>query len=327
MIQKEERKLWLDFLRGFAMLLVIWGHVAKTEHLFFVVTGSFKMPLFFAITGYVFYCTSVKTFFQKLWTKIAIPWVVLSFVWVKVFFAFITNQPEKISFYLYNFVSGTSLWFMPCFIIAECIQYIIRKCVKTNFKQYLAMLFVSLLGIVMSKYGIGRFAMFDVACISQAFMLFGYWFRNNEAILCENIKINRLLLMLFIYAALILISIKFYPGMAIDVHNNSYYNYMLCGLMTFISLLMLFLILQRINLQSYKLFRWIIFVGQNTLVFYIMHYYPRFVINRILPVIIDSFESLNGYIISFIFICVSMTFITFAINKWFPFLVGKKQLL
>jgi len=50
----KRRQPWLDFLRGFAMLLVIWGHIAKTERMFYVFTGPFKMPLFFAITGYVF---------------------------------------------------------------------------------------------------------------------------------------------------------------------------------------------------------------------------------------------------------------------------------
>ena len=45
-ILNENRKSWIDFLRGLAMLLVIWGHIAKTERMFYVFTGPFKMPLF-----------------------------------------------------------------------------------------------------------------------------------------------------------------------------------------------------------------------------------------------------------------------------------------
>lgn len=53
-IYSLKRKIWVDLLRGFAMLLVIMGHIAKTESIFFLLTSPFKMPLFFAITGYVF---------------------------------------------------------------------------------------------------------------------------------------------------------------------------------------------------------------------------------------------------------------------------------
>ena len=325
MAQSLRRKPWLDWLRGFAMLLVIWGHVAKTEHLFFVITGPFKMPLFFAITGYVFNGKSTKHFFENLWLKIIVPWIILSLVWIKPVFAVLTRHPENIPVYLYDFVSGKILWFMPCIIIAECIHFFIRKCIKKNYVQYAALLTISLLGFVMNGYGIGRFAMFNVACVSQIFMLFGYWFRNNESKLRITIDNRKLFVLVCIYVCLVLLSIMYYPGMAVDVHNNIYYNYLICGTMTFISLLFFLIVSERMNLQVNKLFRWIIFVGQNTLVFYIMHYYPRFVINRLLLITKLSIDDLIGYFFVFILICLIMSITALIVNKWFPFAVGKSR--
>jgi len=214
---------------------------------------------------------------------------------------------------------------MPCIVIAECIYFCIRKYIVSRHGQCIALASVSMLGLVMGHYGIGRFAMFDVACISQAFILFGYWFKNNEITLRENIGNSKLLLLFGIYVALVTMSMILFPGRSIDVHNNRYYSYLLCGVMIFISMLILFVAAPKITCYRNKFLRWVVFVGQNTLVFYIMHYDARIAIGKFLQITKLPFESFIEYFVAFVFICLTMTMASFIINNRFPFVVGKKR--
>ncbi len=50
----SNRKLWIDCLRGIAILFVLYGHLVQGWNDYFVFTSPIKIPLFFVITGYVF---------------------------------------------------------------------------------------------------------------------------------------------------------------------------------------------------------------------------------------------------------------------------------
>ena len=116
-----------------------------------------------------------------------------------------------------------------------------------------------------------------------------------------------------------------FPGKSIDVHNNRYYSYLLCGCMIYTSLLALFMTAPKIDFSNSKFLRWVIFVGQNTLVFYIMHYDARFVIKKFLQATGLLMESFAAYLAAFVFICISMTLAVLVINRWFPLAAGKRN--
>lgn len=321
---KSNRIEWIDLLRGIAMLLVIWGHVDRTDRLFFIITGSFKMPLFFAITGYLFKDRNgdIKQFLSKLLKTIIVPWVILSLIWLKPFYALLRGKIGNIPIYLYNFISGKDLWFMPCIVLAEVIFFLILKLIKDDRLRYLAMCSIAVFGIVLSEFGIGRFAMFDVACTAQAFLMFGYWFKNNEESLRTIISFRRSLILVLIYAGMILLSLALFPGSSIDVHKNRYYNYPLCAAMSFVSLLLLFIIAPKINLKL----NWIRFVGRNTLVFYIVHYHARSLLLHGANLVGFSIpKTFLSYVLVFAYICVSMSIVSIVINRWFPFILGRSK--
>lgn len=59
-IMKNERIQYLDRIKGFAILLVVIGHVyifsfGMTDTLVFKIIGSFHMHLFMFVSGYVAY--------------------------------------------------------------------------------------------------------------------------------------------------------------------------------------------------------------------------------------------------------------------------------
>lgn len=321
-----KRLIWVDFLRGLAMLLVIWGHIDRTDHMFFVLTGPFKMPLFFAITGYLFRGRNgnVRLFAEKLIRTIVVPWIILSLVWLKVLYAVVRGKPELITVYLYRFFSGEDLWFIPCIIIAEIILFVIMKYARTASQRYMVMTIVGITGLILERYvDAAHFAMFDVACVAQLYLMFGYWFKNNEEKLRDVLDWKKITMLVVLYFVLILIACKAFPGMTMDVHIGKYYSYPLCFLLSFVSLLTLFLISPSIK----KGCGWITFAGKNTLVFYICHYYVRRAfafasgsMNIPLP------DTMSTYICKFVIIYVTMAALSMVINRWMPFIVGKPKI-
>lgn len=325
MAQKNNNRLeWIDALRGLAMLLVIWGHIARTEHLFFLLTSPFKMPLFFAIMGYVFNDRKGDTiaFFKNLLMRIIVPWLILSLIWLKIGYAILGGNPERIPRLIYDLFSGESFWFMPCCVICEVITFFLRKFVKEIKLQYLVMAVLAVIGLIMSRYGIGDFAMINVALISQIYMLFGYWFKNCELTIRNRMGTKQILAVSGLYAALIVFSAIAFPGKVMNVHTSRYYSYPLCFFLVFASLLVLFTAVPAIKRFS----KWLLFVGQNTLVFYILHVYARLAIQKAFSVIgYPLSQGFFDYLIRFILVCVMMTIAAMVINRYLPFAAGKKS--
>ena len=315
---------WVDLLRGIAMLLVIWGHVDRTNYLFFAITGPFKMPLFFAITGYVFNDRNgnLKTFFSKLVRSIVVPWVILSLVWLKLLYAVLQGKFSNIPVYVYNFISGKDLWFMPCIIIAEVFFFFVLKVTSKAQIRVLIMITIGALGIVMSEIGVGRFAMIDVACTAQLYLLFGYWFKTNELPLRKLLSVSNCLALGIVYLGLLILSMKMYPGSSIDVHTNRYYNYPLCMTMIFVSLLFLFAVAPWIKVKL----NWIKFVGRNTLIFYIAHYHARSLLSHGINYVGLSIpQTFMSNVLVFAYICISMSIVSLAVNRWAPFILGRSK--
>lgn len=96
-----ERETWLDVLRGFTMLLVIYWHVScftfgyfefETHSTFNIFFSSFRMPMFFFISGFIAYrgihYWDSRTYFSKLNAKLKvqlIPTIVFFVVLMELF--------------------------------------------------------------------------------------------------------------------------------------------------------------------------------------------------------------------------------------------------
>ena len=313
----------MDFLRGFAMLLVIFGHIARPWHMYFVITGPFKIPLFFAINGYVSgNQDNLILFIKKQLKNIVVPWIFLSLVWIKIIRSIIAGNYSNIIVHINKLISGKLFWFIPCILVSNLIQYFIRRYFKRTVTCSVLMVCFGLAGILMVKSKAGNYAMLNIAFLSQLYVLFGYLYRKAEdQIHKANLKAGGVILCL-IYIFLIIVSIEMYPGKSIDVHLGKFYNYFICGMMTAISLFVLFFYADK--RKSFP--RWIVFVGKNTLIFYLLHYYVRRYlsglfgyVNRIAPA--DAL----GFAFEFAVVCFILTVLAIFFNRYFPVLVGRRR--
>lgn len=81
------RVFYIDMLKAFAIVLVVFGHVYSVNDNLYYWVYSFHVPLFFCLSGVFFhYGIGIKEYFQKRWHSTIIPFVffyVLTFLyWV-----------------------------------------------------------------------------------------------------------------------------------------------------------------------------------------------------------------------------------------------------
>ncbi len=261
----SQRKAWIDALRAMAILMVLYGHHAGCAE-FFAFANPVKMPIFFALSGYLFKIKpgGDKAFFKKTFTGIVVPWLVLGVLPIAL--SFPINGIEHAMNSLMEVLSGGILWFLPCFIVSQIVFYYFVKWSKGKTILLVAFCIIaSVIGHILRNNGILTFFMINIALTVQIYFLFGHLFRKHESQLQPLSK--KVGIPLFL--AYILIGILLFPMSKMDVHNAKYICMPIGLSMAFIGLTALFMLAPL--LKSYP--HWVSLVGRNTLVIYIMERY------------------------------------------------------
>lgn len=312
----QSRKAWIDALRAIAIIFVIYGHSVKTLPAFFIITSPIKMPLFFAVSGYLLRPNKewIK-FFDSLIKRVIVPWFVLGLV------VEVLRVPNRGIGYLLDYflkmLSGEVLWFMPCFVLAEILFFCIIKILKRPYRIFIASFISSLLGLWLSSMDLLDYAMINRSLVVQVFFFLGYYFHEKESFF-TSIRWWWLACAALLYFALCIVSMYVFPGKILDVHLNRYYNIPFCFLLISIGCLSLFSIFSRGEVRLPLLS----FIGQNTLILYIWHGYAFLVFGTII-----GWDYPNSWwlaLLRLIWACVFCGLFAVLFNKYLPAFVGKK---
>lgn len=315
-----KRKGWIDALRALAIMLVIMGHQMNGVNEFFVFTSPVKIPLFFAISGYLFKTRDgdSRKFYQNLFIKIIIPWFCLALI----SYIPILIKGESFFVFLGNLVSGKMLWFMPCFVIAEIIFFYVIKLAKLDYLIAIVCVLLTVLGLYLHGLGILDFAMCNRALSVQLFFLIGYLIHKNENML---INLSWKLIGLFggAYVFLTVLSLYLFPNESIDVHQCRYYNYAYCYILIIMGLLFLFTASAKSNFSN----RVLSIIGQNTLVLYIWHGSVIGLFNGLMSLLKINIEFIwVSAIIKTFWAVIVGCIIAHYVSKFVPEIVGKRRL-
>jgi len=136
---KYSRDKQLDAIRGFAIILVVMGHVVAftrpdtfTQSVFFNLIYSFHIPLFFFISGFLVFGRFGPTFIG--WTKKKFMQLIVPYILFTLFYFFIlfspplsSITPARIVQVLFSYTVPDSAWFLPVLfeslvILALCIE-------------------------------------------------------------------------------------------------------------------------------------------------------------------------------------------------------------
>lgn len=134
--RREGRLDWIDCVKGFAIILVMWGHVQDVSPLRIWI-ASFHVPIFLVCTGYLYaYKQKYSVAVAGLLKKLAIPYLVFSLFaiasqFVNAGMSYGVNQAIKTSVLnFYKTICGfgiEAIWFIPSYFIAVAAFFFLFK--------------------------------------------------------------------------------------------------------------------------------------------------------------------------------------------------------
>lgn len=323
----ENRIEYLDILRGFCMVWIIWYH---TEHPEFVNYPFFNTTLFF-VSGVFFKTYSWSVFFRKKLNRMVIP-LLFFYLLYYVFLLFINYiKYHHIStdiantvwdlFRLYTgndaFTVNYPLWFLCALLVLQFIVYGLTKCIKSTSLLIIISFMVSLGGYfyiqwIPTPFMIGRSLPYLIYFVI-GYVFKDYWLNKRKLISGRNIIVP---INLILFISSILIQQKsVIPFINIILHYLELIT--VC-----IILLYICLYLQRFMILN----KFFVYWGMNSLIAFGLH-------DMFLTVFRIIFENCGFQmnIVTGVLCCIcTLTLLwssTHFLQKYFPYCVGKKDII
>ena len=281
----NKRNNTIDLIKGWAIIFVVYGHVIQilytgTDMNFFddfieKIICSFHMPLFAAVSGYLYYSSYNRKSLKNLLASrfLGIGWPLL--LWSSVYYfgyqviLELVSGAGKISFYdWWNTFSGSFLWFLWSILICSVFTAVAFKTGKFKFVAVVLMFFLAFL-LPNSEY----------TAFLYPFFVFGFIFHEKE----DNFKKlwdYKLMYLIFVVYAILLLFYEekhYIYTTGINIFTSKYswikqlyidvYRY----IMGFLGIFSVFLIIKKTQrFYSSFLNRVISFFGKKSLEIYII---------------------------------------------------------
>ncbi|RZK23150.1 MAG: acyltransferase [Hymenobacter sp.] len=158
----HKRNLLLDYLKGLAIFLVVWGHTmqyaAGPVNVFinpvFIAIYSFHMPLFMAVSGYLFFQSQAKRPLRQL-LQAKVKQVLVPLLAWAVIIMVVDNRgviqhqprllPEVLTLTSYSNEVVWTLWFLWASFICSVVAAVVNKKLGDSAWSYLGVIIVVLL--------------------------------------------------------------------------------------------------------------------------------------------------------------------------------------
>lgn len=184
------RNLFIDKLKGSAIILVVWGHClqfcAKYDILntkLFELIYAFHMPFFMAVSGYLYYLSINRRSFKDLIIsrikQLLIPFLIWSLFFLIVFRWDVSHTiMQWIKNYIYNL--PLFFWFIWSLLIASILTIIINKFLKDSLIAY----FLVFLLVVSLPNGLGfYYTKFMLPYFFTGYLVHKHGLKTNTIIL------------------------------------------------------------------------------------------------------------------------------------------------
>lgn len=320
----KNRILWIDYIKGICMIAVMMNHLGwPLGYARFMY--PFELAGFFFAAGYTFNRkrTSIEFIKSKI-MSLLLPIMILGTI--NAIIAYIAESKPLLDRLIGLIVqmpgAWDDLWFVACLFTMELLFYVftndrfsIRKVGMACFTVSLASSFwISYVGLRLPWH-------IENACLLLPFMFAGYVMKHNTLpvrLFKGTIGMRVFCLLFLFYSVFVFV----YPNYPIDVHLLEYGNLFVffisasfgVGILAFFSVF-----LDRSSLR----FAPLIFIGQNTLIYYAFQSKAIRLFDVVGHLINYDSTSYLGNIIGMLFVSFVLVVPTFIINRYFPFILGR----
>lgn len=330
-----QRKYWIDALRALAMLFVMVGHASHQVGPYFRCTTPVKIPLFFAISGFLFHADGYQSFGKFAWAKfrrLMIPYfclaVLSSLCLAAGKFLFLNESAKELALgYARNLLTGETMWFVPCLFWIEILMYMIHRAAarSSRIPRWGVHLGLTALCVAVSlPWALtGRTLPWSVntALTMVFFTQLGFLLRRYESALL-NARVWQGLAVVSLYCLLCVLQ-NISGASGINVKENRWPCLPLNLLTCTTGILGLFLIFPKLPVP-----RCVRYMGQNTLVWYAFHQFfqmgAAMVLLKLLPVLPDPENSVAMGLVVALISCGCCAVAAAFLNRFLPFATGRK---
>ena len=325
-----QRINWVDSAKGLGILCVVMGHThVPTEVHHFIY--SFHMPLFFMLSG-IFLLQKERTLNEELKRKalsLLVPYGVFNLVhlvFLKLLLPWIKGQllsMTELLTTLQGIVVGDRmhswLWFLPCLFGAELLIVVCaRICRRTDWAGVVLLVLGCLLNAFVAK-PLPMSA--DNMMIAAGFIAAGIWFRNHS----PKFSWGAIILLAVAYTVFSNLSLDSLHGRSIEMYVCRYGNYLyfvgaalsaICLILGFIR-----------KVPNNPILCWL---GKNSLLIYCLHtllLQIPYAVEKRLPTFLPDkdWQNLVVSLLSTVFVCLAMVPLVYAVNRYAPWMLGKKR--
>lgn len=175
----------IDLLRGFAIFLVVWGHLIESSSILYRYINNLHLPLFFIISGFLLGRSlsnhSRGIILKKKFYRLYIPFLSWSFIAFasKALFAIIHKHFSYESFYemFYSvFIQAKSVWFLEILFWGSCLIIFYSKISDNKIGKMFFIILILCIYIFLPNdiMSLGKLkVMFPV-------FFFGFWIYNKN---------------------------------------------------------------------------------------------------------------------------------------------------
>jgi fucose 4-O-acetylase-like acetyltransferase len=332
-MDKNQHKLrlhYLDYAKGLGILLIVFGHVVQNFNNIKSIESfiNYEVSIFFVVSGGLFLFTDSKNlpfnkYFQKKIQSLVIPYILFSIInsVMKLGVLFITNklnnQTIKDEITAFLITGNGTVWFLiTLFIIEICFYLIYHNIKKDVYKYILAILLAIIPFLITRTYNV--FLIFALRILlGLGYYIFGYWFfkyiKQYEGIplyigvifVCIGILLSRFGVVESYFGG-------YYKNIVITIPSNLFN---ICGWIF-------------IFMNVKRRFRLLLYIGKNSLLIMLLH--PIILLFFTYPFSklftkINLKMQITTSTMMFIFIILIEIPCIFIVNKYFPFIIGKKK--
>ena len=200
----KKRLQYLDFTKGFAIILMLFAHTMAEANYIHRWIFSFHMPIFFIVSGLIMFekygkkditLIDVKVLIKNRVFQLGIPYIIwgLALTLFYTVLEIISKSPIHFWNYILKLLSLNgidSLWFLPCYFFAEVLVFILLSIKRTIGKAIRCICVIIVIVYITTAYLYNEVISSSIivvplickVSVGALFCYMGYWIAKKQLI-------------------------------------------------------------------------------------------------------------------------------------------------